>query len=261
MPHSLPEALLEASDRLTARLQGLSFAQPVDFVYNPLTYARSMWAAYLQRFGRQTGRALLLGMNPGPWGMCQTGVPFGEVEAVRGWMKLSGQVRPPVLQHPRVPIEGLGCWRNEVSGQRLWGWARQRYGSPDAFFGQFFVANYCPLCLLEHSGKNRTPDKLPKAERRAVEDACDDHLREVVALLQPSLVIGVGQYAQDKATAALDGMGIAIGRILHPSPASPLANKDWGGQAEAQLRALGLALPERPPQPHHGLPHHLGDHR
>ncbi len=234
-------ALLQASDQLSSQLADLRFAAPIACVYDPLTYARPLWQQYLERYGTSQGRVLLLGMNPGPWGMVQTGVPFGAVAIVRDWLGVRGEVTPPAAQHPRVPIEGLHCWRNEVSGERLWGWARHRFGTPTRFFKQFFVANYCPLCFLEPTGKNRTPDKLPRGERQLVEAACDEHLRKVYEILKPSLVVGVGQYAEERARQALGD--VPIGRILHPSPASPLANKDWSGQAEAQLRALGVVLP------------------
>jgi single-strand selective monofunctional uracil DNA glycosylase len=236
--------LAELGDRLCQQLAPLPFAPPVAVVYNPLVYARPLWQQYLQRFGEGHGRVLLVGMNPGPWGMAQTGVPFGEVAAVRDWMGLNASILPPAVQHPKVPIEGLQCWRNEVSGQRLWGWARARWGTAEAFFGQFFVLNYCPLCFLEPSGRNRTPDRLPQGERAAVEALCDAALLEAARVLQPRQVIGVGQYAAERAQQALQGTGIAVGRILHPSPASPQANRDWAGQAEAQLRAQGVAVGE-----------------
>ncbi len=60
-------------------------------------------------------------MNPGPWGMVQSGVPFGEVAAVRDWMKIKSSAKQPKSVHPKRPIEGLSCKRSEVSGRRLWG--------------------------------------------------------------------------------------------------------------------------------------------
>ena len=33
-------------------------------------------------------RVVFLGMNPGPFGMAQVGVPFGEVAAVRDWLRI-----------------------------------------------------------------------------------------------------------------------------------------------------------------------------
>jgi single-strand selective monofunctional uracil DNA glycosylase len=119
---------------------------------------------------------------------------------------------------------------------------RERFEEPAAFFARFFVINYCPLVFMEGSGKNRTPDKLPKAEREALVAACDRALRASVEILAPRAVIGVGVYARDAAKRALEGMDVTIATVLHPSPASPKANRGWSALAEADLRAAGIAL-------------------
>jgi len=232
--------LPEISAALRQRLSELRFGEPVAVVYDPTDYARDLHRAYLDRFGARRGRILLLGMNPGPWGMAQTGVPFGEIAAVRDFLGLRGQVQAPPVEHPKRPVQGLSCPRSEVSGRRLWGWAEQRYGTADAFFEHFFVWNYCPLSFMEESGRNRTPDKLPTEERHALFQVCDQALREVVETLAPRLLVGVGAFAEDRAKQA--GVAAPTGRILHPSPASPAANRGWAEAAEQQLRALG-ALP------------------
>ncbi|HNQ24770.1 MAG TPA: uracil-DNA glycosylase family protein [Phycisphaerae bacterium] len=220
----------------------MAFGLPVAYVYNPLDYARKMHAQYLERYGRGRKEVVLLGMNPGPWGMAQTGVPFGEVSAVRDWLRLDAPVGRPRHEHPRRPVLGLACSRREVSGQRLWGWARDTFGTPPRFFRRFFVANYCPLCFLEAGGRNRTPDKLPADERESLFAACDEALRQLVECLQPRWVIGIGRFAETRAHAALHEVDVAIGRIPHPSPASPTANRNWAAQATAQLTALGIRL-------------------
>ncbi len=229
----------EVSEQLRDATNAHAFSAPVTHVYNPLDYAWEPHAAYL-RFARKGVKALWLGMNPGPFGMAQTGVPFGDVTMVRDWMGIKAPVGKPEPEHPKRPVEGFACPRSEVSGTRLWGWARDRYKTPDAFFSKFFVWNYCPLCFLEESGRNRTPDKLPVAEREPLEEACNDALRQMVFTLEPEWVIGVGQFAEYQAKAALSDMPIQIGRILHPSPASPAANRGWAAQAEKQVEALGL---------------------
>lgn len=234
------QRLIAASAALRARLARLRFADPVAVVYDPTDYANELHRSYLHRYGAAPGRVLLLGMNPGPWGMAQTGVPFGEVAAVRDFLGLHGQVRPPAVEHPKRPVQGLACPRSEVSGRRLWGWAQARYGTADRFFEHFFVWNYCPLSFMEASGRNRTPDKLPAAERSALFQACDATLREIVGALEPRLLVGVGAFAEDRARQA--GVSVPTGRILHPSPASPAANRGWDAAAERQLAALG-ALP------------------
>jgi single-strand selective monofunctional uracil DNA glycosylase len=234
--------LLEIADRLSRRLARLRFGPPVAFVYDPLVYARAPFRAYVRRFGRAPREIVLLGMNPGPFGMTQTGVPFGEVGLVRDWLDIEAPVGRPRREHPRRPVEGFACRRSEVSGQRLWGWARARFGTPERFFARFFVWNYCPLAFVESSGRNLTPDRLPAAQREPLLRACDDALRASLAALRPRLVAGVGGFAEARARAALAGQGIAVGRIPHPSPASPAANRGWAQQAERALRELGVAL-------------------
>ena len=229
------------SRRLSRAVDRLEFGLPVTHVYNPLRYARATHEAFLERFARPRCEGLFVGMNPGPFGMAQTGVPFGEVELVRDWIGIEGTVRRPKNEHPKRPIQGFACTRKEVSGARLWGWAKKRYGTPEAFFERFFVWNFCPLLFMEQSGKNRTPDKLPAHERDPLFDACDDALRRVVEFLAPEHVIGVGKFAETRARLAL-GDEASIGTILHPSPASPLANRGWERQAEEQLLAMGIEL-------------------
>ena len=58
-------------------------------------------------------------MNPGPWGMVQTGVPFGEVSLVREWLGIDATIRRPKVLHPDRPVEGFLCQRREVSGSRF----------------------------------------------------------------------------------------------------------------------------------------------
>jgi len=232
-------ALVEISRDLSARVDALDFPS-VPFVYNPLDYAQAPHEAYLERWGSGTPRELVLvGMNPGPFGMAQTGVPFGDVAMVRDFVGITGPVGKPAHEHPRRPITGFACSRSEVSGTRFWGWARDRFGTAERFFARVFVANWCPLVFMEESGRNRTPDKLPAGERAELFRACDDALAQIVDALSPRLVVGVGRFAETRARKALDP-GIEIGCILHPSPASPATNTDWAGTVEAQLRALGF---------------------
>ena len=229
---------------LARRVDALAFADPVTHVYNPLVYARKPHEAYLERYARVGCRALLVGMNPGPFGMAQTGIPFGEVAHARDWLGLEAPVRRPPNEHPKRPIEGFQCTRSEVSGERVWSWAKRRFKTPDRFFDTFFVWNYCPLVFMEESGRNRTPDKLPAAERSPLFAICDEALKKIVDYLEPERVIGIGRFAQDRARLALDD-DTDVGTILHPSPASPIANRGWAPQAEKQLRAMGIAVSGR----------------
>lgn len=232
-------ALESAARRLSDALDGMRFAAPVSHVYNPLTYAWAPNALYLQRYGQGRKRVVFVGMNPGPFGMVQTGVPFGEIAAVRDWMGIEAEVRKPQEENPKRPIEGFACARSEVSGRRLWGLFAERFGTAEAFFAEHFVANYCPLAFFD-GGRNLTPDKLPAAEQGPLLAACDTHLQEVARLLQPDWVIGVGAWAEQRARLALEGMRVRFGRVLHPSPASPAANRGWSEAATRQLYEQGV---------------------
>ena len=234
------DQLVEAARQLGAEAEKLRFAAPVTHVYNPLIYAWKAHEMYLRRFGRTPKEVVFLGMNPGPFGMAQTGVPFGEIGAVRDWMKIRADIEPPAREHPSRPVEGFGCPRTEISGQRLWGLFGRRFGSPENFFSRHFVVNYCPLAFLEETGRNRTPDKLAPEERARLEGICDTHLRRVLEILAPQWLVGVGDFATRRGRLIASGRPIQIGQILHPSPASPRANRDWAGTAAGQLQAMGV---------------------
>lgn len=234
--------LIQAAARLRRDLRPLKFPAPVTHTYNPLEYAWDRHCEYLDRFGQGPKRILLLGMNPGPFGMAQTGVPFGEVAAVRDWMGISGHVGRPEPEHPKRPVTGFSCERSEVSGRRLWGLFAERFPDPDEFFEHHFVANYCPLVWMRDTGANLTPDKIPAEEMKPVNKVCLGHLEAIIKLLKPRYLIGVGAYAQKHLANIAKGLKHepAVGRILHPSPASPAANRDWAGTARKQLQELGV---------------------
>jgi single-strand selective monofunctional uracil DNA glycosylase len=229
---------------LAHRLNALSFHGTVAYTYNPLVYAWQPLEKYLNQWACHQRRVLLLGMNPGPFGMAQTGVPFGDVSYARDWLRTQAPVQRPAVEHPARPVVGYALKRSEGSGKRLWGWAEARFGTPERFFEQFVVLNYCPLLFLDEGGRNVTPDKLLASERAALETACDESLAAMVALLAPDKIFGIGGYAAQSARRAL-GDGHLVGQILHPSPANPAANRDWTGTVERQLRDAGITLPDQ----------------
>ena len=239
-PSSTSQQLIAAAQTLSAQAGRLKFAAPVAHVYNPLAYAWPAHEEFLHRFGAGRKRVVFLGMNPGPFGMVQTGIPFGEVAAVRDWLKISAPIKKPAAEHPKRPILGFDCPRSEVSGRRLWKLFSERFGSPEKFFAEHFVANYCPLAFLSATGSNVTPDRLSKTERFRLEEVCDEHLRRALEILQPEWLVGIGAFAMKRGELVADTK-IRVGQILHPSPASPKANRhDWGKTATQELVALGV---------------------
>ena len=237
---SLADDVVGIAAELRDAVDALNFAAPVTHVYNPLSYAWAMHEQYLRRFAASPKRVVLLGMNPGPWGMAQTGVPFGEIPAVRDWMQLDAPVTKPGNEHPKRPVEGLACERSEVSGRRLWGLFAERWPNADDFFADHFVANYCPLSFMESAGRNRTPDKLPRYELEPLYRACDRHLEQLLKLLDPDWAVGVGAFARTRIEGVTSGKRPKVGQVLHPSPASPAANRGWSAAAEKQLKKQGI---------------------
>lgn len=239
---TLSEQLKKAALELNKEVKEMTFSSPVSHVYNPLEYAWRSHSQYLEKYGNSKKRVVFMGMNPGPWGMAQTGIPFGEIESVEQWLEITAPIGKPPNEHPKRPVDGFLCKRSEVSGRRLWGLFKQRFADVRTFFHSHFVANYCPLVFMEESARNRTPDKLKTDEKKKLFDACDRHLCRTAEILEPEWFIGVGKFAFTRAHHALEHSAphIKTAWILHPSPASPAANRDWAGTATRQLSELNV---------------------
>ena len=235
--------LTTVTNTLAKQLQSLTFEAPVSFTYNPLVYARGPFDDYLNRYGQGKKKIVLVGMNPGPWGMAQTGIPFGEVQHVRDWMNIEGSVKVPANVHPKRPVLGFACQRSEVSGRRLWSWAQERYQRPEAFFKHFFVLNYCPLAFFDEAARNVTPDKLKKEDREKLFAPCDKALTDMLTIMKPAFVLGVGNFAAQRVQAACQSLKVTTGRITHPSPANPKANRGWAPLIEQELEQQGVVSP------------------
>jgi len=185
MKSQISRKISSSARKLAEETDTLTFGGKTAFVYNPLQYAWSSHAEYIDTYGNGEKRVLFIGMNPGPWGMAQTGIPFGEINAVKTWLKIDKGVEIPEIQHPKKPIQGFECSRSEVSGRRLWALMRSRFRDAEHFFSDHYVANYCPLIFLEEGGKNLTPDKLSAGERSSLFKLCDNHLRGPVFTQEP----------------------------------------------------------------------------
>lgn len=245
-------AFLAIELRQSELLSRINFGSKVSYVYSPLVYARETHECFVRKYCRTKKTIIFLGMNPGPYGMAQNGVPFGDREHVVGWLSISGRVYKPQDEHPRRPVLGLDCRRREVSGQRFWSLLRELTAGGELLRGPWFVHNYCPLAFLLPSGANLTPNRLPLEARQQLQAICDAALLSVLDLLRPETVVGIGRYARDRALAAL---ATAEGRaadftpprvlcLTHPSPASPKANRGWHALALSELLSFGLISTE-----------------
>ena len=236
------ERMIEASSKLRDDVEkfadSLVKEGSVDAVYNPLAYAWEPHRAYLELASGGGAKTLLLGMNPGPHGMGQMGIPFAATSVVRDLLKITNlEVGQPRKPHPKRPISGLDWPKEEVSGTRLWGLLANEYGSAESIFKSVFLLNHCPLMLFSgERATNITPDKITGPTTKALLERCDEHLREVVDIMQIERVIGVGRYSEKRALNALSGIDISVTTCWHPSPASPLANRNKGEDWKKNLR-------------------------
>jgi len=239
---TIASRLIQVGRELADELRPLQFSDPVTHTYLTVDYARAGYEAYLEKFANTKKRTLMLGMNPGPYGMAQTGVPFGEIATVRDWMELSPEIGQPDNEHPKRKISGMDCEKSEVSGRRLWGLFAERFPNAKDFFKNHLVINFCPLIWMKDTGANLTPDKIRAVEMSPVDAACQKHLRRLIEILEPQYLIGVGAYAENQMRTAQEYLGgtATIGKILHPSPASPAANRGWAEVAERQLKEIGV---------------------
>lgn len=235
------QILADRTRQLSSDVNSIKFTFD-GYIYNPLDYAWDMHSKFLSEYVRQSAQIMFLGMNPGPFGMMQTGVPFGEVNTVRSYLGLTGVVSKPSHEHPSRPVEGLDCKRSEVSGRRLWGLIQSKWPDASDFAEEHCVFNYCPLGFLlgSKTAKNITPDKLAKEERKALEDACDSYLKDVVSLVKPKALIGVGKYAEGKFLCLFSNEDYIISSIIHPSPGNPQANNGWAEKTRDKMKELGL---------------------
>lgn len=237
---SVSSKLIDAGRRLADELRPLVFSDPVTHSYLTLDYAAEGYEGYLEKFGNSPKKVLFLGMNPGPYGMAQTGVPFGEIAMVRDWMGLTPTIGKPENEHPKREITGMSCPKSEVSGRRLWGYFSEKYPKAEDFFKDHLVINFCPLIWMKNTGANLTPDKIKPSEIAAVDTACQNHLCRLIEILEPQYLIGVGAYAENRLLMAKGDLGAKakVAKILHPSPASPAANRGWAEAAAKQLDTI-----------------------
>ena len=240
---AVKDALIEAALKLRDAVDALTIGAPVTHVYNPLGYAWAGYEAYLTKFATGPKRVVFMGMDPGPFGMAQIGVPFGAIPAVRDWMGIEVAIGQPPLVHPKRPVQGFACPRNEVSGRRLYmELFAKEFPRAEDFFSQHFVTNYCPLVFMTETGANFTPDKLPVVTRAPLEAACDAHLQRTLEILQPEWAIGVGKYAEKNLLRIAPELKNPpqVTTIIHPAPASPIANREWPENPRNKLREVGV---------------------
>lgn len=215
------------------------------FAYHVFDYAFDPFWEYICRYARTPKKTVFLGINPGPFGMMQNGIPFGTISIARDWLLLRAPIKRPSLEHPKRPIRGWAEPREEESGARLWGLARREFKTPQAFFKDHLILNYCPIGFIDGEGKNVTPDKLPEDVRIPMEKICDDLFSFLIDTYQVQTVLGVGRYAEKQAQKQLaNHPSLRVEYVPHPSPLNPQAYALWikeeGEAMRVQLKGKGI---------------------
>ena len=234
-------ALIELASELCSQLDPLAKQLvkegAVDCVYNPLHYAWEAHQAYLRLAGSGGAKTVLLGMNPGPHGMGQMGIPFAATTMVREVLGIQDiDVEQPQTPHPKRPVIGLEYPKEEVSGTRVWGLLSSHYGTAAEIFSKVFIVNHCPLMLFSGPrAKNITPDKVRGECMLEILSLCDTHLRKVVTVMSVEEVIGIGRFAERRARGVFETGSVRVSTCWHPSPASPLANRNGGADWRANV--------------------------
>ena len=239
MTNEIGKRFVHLENRLADQLLQLNYPENVEYIYNPLSYASSPHLDYVEKYANDIPKPVLfLGMNPGPWGMAQTGVPFGEIQHVKNWLGICSEVDKPAKEHPKKPIKGFNCTRREVSGERFWSFFSNTCQMPEVFFKNCIVYNHCPLVYMNKTGKNLTPPDLKIHSRNQVLSLCDQTLKAVIELYMVKHIVGIGRFAEARAKKVLQINkieNVKVHFMIHPSPASPIANKGWGASAQEAL--------------------------
>ncbi|KAI4467057.1 single-strand selective monofunctional uracil dna glycosylase [Holotrichia oblita] len=219
-PEEIPAKLLKHANGLNEKLRNLSFNKPVEYIYNPVEYAFDMSMGY--------------GTN---------GNPFGEIKMVKEWYRIEAKINKPAIECPDRPIMGLNCHRSEISGKRLYEFFKKVSDTPENFFKNTYLYNYCPLAfMMKQNGKNITPAQLKGSVKKELEEHCNDTLLQVLSTLNTEIIIALGKYVKDQAESILRAHNIdhiQVIYLLHPSPQIP-GNQNWGTKAQKVLEENDL---------------------
>jgi len=193
-------------------------------VINPLEYLWLQYGYYTSCYHNQYPRAMIIGMNPGPKGMSQTGIPFGSPNIIPSILpnkSLFNEIRDnegSPVSSPHRRITGPSNTTVEVSGNRLWSALIKRYGDFKSITSEIFVDNICPLLFLcgKNGSKNLTPDKLtPSPAKIILIRLCTERLQKIYQCLgEPSNIVALGRWSHK----FLEKMfpKVRVTYILHP---------------------------------------------
>ena len=210
-------AIIELYKSLNIELDELKFFPPCFYVYNPLSYCFESFKIYFEYLNTEEEINLFFGINPGPFGMAQTGIPFGDKETVKNYLKIEPKIDIDKIpkQHPKKQILGLEVKRVEKSGRIFWGVIKEFYPEKYDFFKSNFVLNFCPLCFLDEQGRNITPKVLRKEDQIALYKILEIFMLKLFKLIKIKKLIAIG----DETFSYLNALNtkLKIQTIIHPA--------------------------------------------
>jgi len=142
-------------------------------VWNPGLYGEP-WHSRFRRCYPPAARPLVLfGLNPGPYGMAQTGIPFTDIRRlVSALPALVAELRNAGkrLEVPGLAPVSLPPYLSrtfEASSVRVYRFLERSWGDAERGWREVVAANPCPLLFIDtETGKNRTPaDLRPRLAR------------------------------------------------------------------------------------------------
>ncbi|XP_013171163.1 PREDICTED: single-strand selective monofunctional uracil DNA glycosylase [Papilio xuthus] len=241
----LSTEFLHLIDDLNNKLEIFQFPAAIKCIYNPTIYARHTFEMYVRKYCNTKKSIMFFGMNPGPFGMSQTGVPFGDVSSVREWLGIEGPVGKPPKELETRPVRGFECTRTEISGKRFWGLLKEICGTPEKFFESSFVYNYLNQQWMKTNGCNLTPGDFKVTEMKALYEICDPIFIKVLELYNVQTIIAVGKFCETRAHKAIEaylpskGKTIKVLYLPHPSPRT-VNNNNWDEKALEYLERYDL---------------------
>ncbi|XP_047511589.1 single-strand selective monofunctional uracil DNA glycosylase [Pieris napi] len=224
-------------------LKNIKLPETVTHVYNPTIYARDTFEMYIRKYCNTKKKIMFFGMNPGPWGMSQTGVPFGEISSVRDWLGIEGCVGKPLEENAARPVRGFDCTRTEVSGKRFWGLFKKLCGFPEVFFETSLVYNYINQQWMNSKGCNITPADFKMSQMESLYNIGDLVFANVLRLYGVETVVAIGRFCLVRAQKAISQYillkNVKVIYLPHPSP-RVVNNNDWEERAISCLRNNNL---------------------
>jgi single-strand selective monofunctional uracil DNA glycosylase len=184
-------------------------------IWNPGLYAASWHALFRKEYPASAGCILVFGLNPGPYGMAQTGIPFTDLKRLREHLPRLAKG----LERRGCSLAGVGLAPRslrpylsrtfESSAVRVYRFLSRGWGSAEDGWRSVVVANPCSLLFMDAAGENRTPADLVGAvsrrtgslvAARRLRERCNAlrrlAAREAVRVLSPRGVVLLGKDAQ-----------------------------------------------------------------